>query len=328
MNTFNTPIKAVEHGRSALRQTLARPVLFSALALSLPAVADSPSINFHFEAGGEYDSNVSLVELDKVTHQSDWATTLSAGVKAHWGASDRLNLRAGLQQDHKHYLTYDEFDLDVTRGFLEASYDFSALTLGVSQHQALARLDQQDFLALSQTHVFASKLINSQLYLRGQLSDQSKTFSTQPARNAHNQGWGGDVYWFTQQGQSYLSLGIAREQESAQLANYSYEGTTLRARWSHNFSLASLPSQWQLGWRYVEKDFIGPATEAAPSSLASTSTQPNRADQQFHWDTKWAVELNQAVSLATKVTYSDYRSNFDSADYRETLAAIQLTARF
>lgn len=328
MKMINTSCKAVAPGRNTLSLTTRRNLLLGALVFSMPVAAERPSLDFQFDLGGEYDSNVSLVELDKVTHQGDWAATVSAGAKTHWAANDRLNLRAGAQHDHKHYLTFDEFDLDVTRGYVEASYDFRALSLGVSQHQALARLDQQAFLDLLQTQVFASRLINSTFYLRGQISEQTKTFDTQPARNANNQGWSGDVYWFTHQGQSYFNLGVGREQESAQQENYSYQGMTLRARWSRNFTLATLPNQLQLGWRYVDKAFQGPALEAATSPVNSAAKMPNRADQQQHWEAKWTLEFNQFVSLATKMTYSDYRSNFSGADYRETLTSIQLTSRF
>lgn len=307
---------------------LAFGALLGSLLLSLPVQAQTPSLNLQLDLGAEYDSNVSVKELDRVTNAGDWAGVINVGAKTHWAATDKLNVRAGIFHDHKHYTEFDEFDLDVSRGNVEVSYDFSALTLGVSHDVALARLDQQDFLQLAQTRLYASKLIGQNVYLRGQFTQQNKSFTDQPERDADSKIWGGDIYWFMNQANSFVSFGVDRDDEVAQLDNYSYEGVNLRARWSHKFTFLGLASQTQLGWRYSDRDYQGPAIEPSSNALGETEAVENRADRQQHWEAKWTLGLNANVSVAAKIDYADYQSNLASANYQETVSSVQLQTRF
>ena len=318
--------------KPSIRMALTPLLAIAGLGLCVSAQADAPDLVLHLDLGAEHDSNLSLVELDKVANESDWATTITAGVNSQWAITPEFSVRGGLQYDDKRYQQFDEFDLGVARAQAEARYDFSWLSIGGNYHQALARLDGQQFLELGQSSLFASKLIGHTVYVRGQLTQQEKNFRDQPERNADNQGWESDAYWFTQGGQSYLHLGLGQNAESARVDNYSYDGHTLRLGWSRNFKLADYEGHTQLAWRYVVRDYDGPAQSAPDNDPLATdpgqALSANRADTQQHWEAKWQLNFSEAVSLAAKLSYSDYSSNYSAADYRETVTSLQLKTRF
>lgn len=320
--------RATGNGPQPPRSNLIRGLMLGSLAFSLPLHAEPVDIDLSADIGAEYDSNVGVAELDALTNEGDWATTLSLGVEARWTATERVDVKGGLHHDRKDYHNLDKYDLTITRGDIQASYAFRALTLGISRHDAFAHLDQEDFMTFSQTSLFASRLIGQTLYLRGQFAHQTKAFDDQPLRDADNQSWGGDVYWFSRGANTYVSAGLSQESEDARQDNYSYDGFSLKARWSHKLTLADRESQVQLGWRYVKKDFAGPATAPAPDLLGRTTALPDRADRQQHWEARWSLALNRHVTVAAEITYADYGSNFSAADYQETVTALQLQSRF
>ncbi|WP_188151991.1 hypothetical protein [Teredinibacter waterburyi] len=322
------------------------------LGFSLPLYADTAAVSAQVGVGTEYDSNVSLVELDRNTQQGDWATKTNLGLTAEWQPKEKLTLRGGVFYDGKKYQQYESFDLAVARGNLESSYRFSWLTAGASYNYAAAYLDRQDFLALSQTSVFASKLFTQKFYLRAAATQKHKTFAEQSQRNADTWEWSGDFYRFMNSGQRFITVGFSLEQESARDQAYSFDGVNLRARWSNDFKLWNKSSQVQLGWRYLKRNYsaanvsVGsdPQGESQQSGVeqldglqdeygdANSDGQAariaNRADTQQHIELQWSVKLNRYISVATKLSASDYQSNLAAADYRETLSSLQIKAEF
>lgn len=307
------------------------------------AAIAAPDVSFHAALGAEHDSNVSLKELDQVTNEADWATIFNTGAKLHWAATDKLSFNLGANYDAKQYQTFNDYDLGILRGHLEGQYDFSLLTLGASHHQASARLDHQDFLHLTQHNLFASKLFDHRIFVRGQLTQQEKIFDEQPARDADNLAWGGDMFWFMEQGNCYIQAGINADRETAYDRQYNYDGLNFRLSWSRNFVIGGLESQAQLGWRYVNRNYaehlVTEANNEGSGNPLSQQFNPQntsqsepryfkRSDQQQHWEAKWTLTLNSTLSLAAKVSLADYQSNLESADYSETLTSFTLKSQF
>ncbi|UTA48749.1 hypothetical protein L1F30_04195 [Simiduia sp. 21SJ11W-1] len=305
-------------------------VLASSATLAEATPKHKPNVQLNLALGAEHDSNVSLKELDQATNESDWATTINAGLKGQWQASPTLKLRAGLNHSGKYYQTFDEFNLDISAANLEASYDFAHLTLGATAHYAYARLDQKAFMQLTQTEIFASKLINHTVFVRAKTARQQKQFADLDARNAHNQAWGADAFWFLNAGRSFLHAGVDTDSETATDSQFNYDGLNLRLGYTTEVAIAGVENTLKLGMRYVGRDYAGHVTlNETTNALGQTeTTQGRRADQQYHYEASWTLPLGDTLSLAAKVHLADYQSNLASADYRETLTSLQLQSHF
>lgn len=280
--------------------------------------AAAPTAKFEFETGAEYDSNLSVIELDQHSSEGDWSVLAKANMNGQWQATDNVKLKGGLGYNSKTYQDYSEFDLIIKQAFVDASYDFQPLTLGISFHHADAELDNQDFLTLQQHSVYVSRLINQRIFLRAAINDQDKNFPDNAGRNADNQGFAGDAFFFFNQGKTFFTFGATNEKENARTHEFDYDAINFRSSISHQFSLWNKNSRLQLGWRFDNRDY-------------STITEPldaKRQDERRVTTLEWELEANSWLSLIGKVESGNYDSNLASADYSETISSVTLKAQF
>ncbi|MCE3253301.1 MAG: hypothetical protein K0Q67_2321 [Cellvibrio sp.] len=294
------------------------PLLIGAIELLQPVYAATPSASINLEAGTEYDSNLSVVELDQYSTESDWATLFNARLNTQWKATEELKLKAGYSFVSKTYQDNEEFDLAIQQLFADASYDFSLLTLGASYHYADATLADQDFLQLQQTSLYASHLFNNRIFVRGAANFQDKKFPDNSERNASNNGLAGDMFIFFQQGKTFIAIGISSEEEDAVQDQFSFDGISLRSSINHKFSTWGKTSELQLGWRYQDRDY----------SAVTPELEARRHDRNNIISIEWEINLTPTIVATSKVERGDYQSNLPAADYSETLASLMLSARF
>lgn len=282
------------------------------------SVAATPSTKFEVEAGAEYDSNLSIIELDRNVSAGDWAAIANTRLSSQWQATDKVKLKGGASYNSKTYQEYSAFDLAVKQAYVVSSYNFAPVTLGFSYHYADAELDDKDFLTLQQRSLYASRLINQTLFLRAALNDQDKDFPVSHQRNANNHNITGDTFFFFNQGKTSFTLGLMVETEDAIAGEFDYDGTSFRTGFSHQFSLLDKKSRFQLSWRYDQRNYsaVTPAIEAKRNDERSISAL------------EWQLETNSWLSLVAKVEHGNYDSNLAAVDYSETTSLLMLKASF
>lgn len=287
--------------------------LCAATASSHADRADT-QLNAELDVGLEYDSNLSVEELDRSSNEGDTSTLVRAKLNGQWGASDDLTLKGGYSYLGKNYRDNSAFDLAIHQLFADASYDLSLVTLGASHFLAMAELDGEDFLDLNQSSLYASKLFDKRIFVRVAADFRDKDFDNSPERNADNQGLGADVYFFFNNARSYVSLGLSGEQEDARAAELNYDGINFKSQLSNKFKLLERESKLVLGYQYMDRDYDN------TDPLIGTA----RGDQRHATKLDWEVELMPHLAVVSTLEYRDYNSNLDSADYSESLASIAL----
>lgn len=302
----------------ARMQCLLALAMTTGIAATNASVAATPSATFELEAGAEYDSNLSVIDLDKNTSAGDWAAITNARLHSQWLALDKVKLKGGISYASKTYQDYSAFDLVIKNAFFDTGYNLKPMTLGFSYHYADAELDTKDFLTLQQRSLYVSHLVKQPLFLRTALNDQDKEFPVSRQRNANNRNITGDMFLFFNQGKTLLTAGLTVEKETAAAQEFNYDGTGFRSSFSHQFSLLDKKSQLQLTWRYDQRNYsaVTPAIEAKRSDERSISAL------------KWQLEANSWLSLVAKVEHGNYDSNLAAADYSETTSLLMLKASF
>jgi len=299
------------------------PIFITAIGFVNFVYAATPEGSVRLEAGTEYDSNLSVVELDQYSTQSDWAALLNARLNGRWKASDKLDLKAGYYYLTKTYQDNESFDLAIQQLFADASYNFDVFTLGASYHNADAELAEKDFLQLQQTSLYASRLFNNRIFVRAATNYQDKDFPGNAERNARNTGIAGDVFVFFQQGNTFVAAGFTREQEDAAQDQFNYDALSLRASINHKFPVWGKASKVQLGMRYHDRDY-----SAATIPTDDGQTDSFRSDNHRVANIEWEIHLTPQITATSKIESGDYQSNFAAADYSETLASVTLAVTF
>lgn len=298
------------------------PILISAMGFAHSLYAESPKGSIRLEAGTEYDSNLSVVELDQYSAQSDWAALLNARLNGHWKPSDKLDFKAGYSYLTKTYQDNESFDLAIKQMFADASYNFDVFTLGASYHNADAELAKRDYLQLQQTSLSVSRLFNNCIFVRAAANYQDKDFPGNAERNSHNTGVAGDVFVFFQQGNTFVAAGFTREEEDAAQNQFNYDALSLRASINHKLSVWGKASKLQLGMRYHDRDYsaVIPDTDNERNS--------SRSDSHRVANIEWEMYLTPKITATSKIERGNYESNFAAADYSETLASVTFAVTF
>jgi opacity protein-like surface antigen len=279
---------------------------------------DTFSISGSVSGGVEYNSNVSIAELESATGESDTAAIAEAALDLNWRPAERLSIDTGYSYSGSRYRDIDAFDLDLHLLYADVSYEFDSFSLGSNYYYADANLGGDDFLTLKQSSLYAGKLFSDQLYLRGALNFADKSFDNFPERNADSEGVSMDLFWFFNEGRSTLVLGYAHDDEDARDRAFSYTGNTLRLRYSNRFSVNGRNAEFQLGVRAQDRDYRGINPEIGV----------RRDDRQYLGDARLEVSLTSYLAIAAKLERADFRSNLASADYAENRASVSLKLAF
>lgn len=276
------------------------------------------SVDGGINGGAEYDSNVSVQELDRVSNASDVARLSEVWVTVGAQPIDKLTAKARYRYSDKAYQTYGSYDQGIHTLSTDLSYNFTAFTLGGSYHYAKAVLDSDAFLTLEQASVYATKLWQNRYYLRVAANDKQKTFADNADRDAEALGFSADLFVFFNNTKSFVSFGIERENEDANAEQFSNHSTIFRSKLSNNFTWLTKANSVSLELNYLDRDYQG----------YDFALLAPRSDIRRRMKGDWTFEFTPHISAATSLEYGRYSSNQESADYNETVASVMVEFKF
>lgn len=286
--------------------------------------SSGPSFDVEIAAGVDYDSNVSVNQLDANTGVDDFAAAIDADVdfSTPLGADTELQLGYGFSQSLHFDLT--AFDLQSHLATVDLSHDFGFAEVGAAYRFAYSRLGGDPFLTMHQVNPYISKFIGKILYVRGGYTYTDKNFeepATIPApatRDATNDSFGGDVYLFLNGVKSYVVGGYEREIEKAVSDEFDFHADNFRVRFAQRFPFGAGDAELSLGYRFEDRNY----DNQTPSILAV------RADERHRFQADLEIPLTKRAFARLEVEHGDYKSNLPSADYKQDLAGVRLGLRF
>ncbi|WP_194755517.1 surface lipoprotein assembly modifier [Aliidiomarina indica] len=297
---------------------LALACALSAGVSSAQDASDSFSFSARVDVSGEHNSNVSVSELETAIGESDTATLIELALDAQWQPAESWNIDGGYSYSDRRYHEFSEFDLAMHLIYADVSYDFDVYTVGANYYFADANLGGDSFLDLHQRSVYLARMLGDQFYARFALNQSEKTFADFSERDADTLGGAIDLFYFFNEGRSFLLFGANHDDEDARNNEFSYQANTLRVRYSTRFAFASGDGRFQLGYRWHDRDYEG----------ISAAIGQARSDRHQVIDARVEVPVWRQLSLIGQVERGDYSSNLDSADYDETRASIGVRLRF
>lgn len=311
-------------------QRLNRWLTAAIVMAGVPVDAQAATANGHVETGVVYDSNLNVDELDQASGKDDQALLVGAGAEASGQPLENLTLTGTYDFTARDYASNDAFDQMIHLASVDLSYDINSVTLGASHYYSHATLDSESFLDYNRTSAYLGKLIDDDVYVMVSLLSKRKSFDHDDARDARTRGVSLDNFFFFNQHQTLLVIGLDGDHQDATSDAYDYRMLAGRARFKHHVGLAGHDSTFQIGVRYESRDYDEPVSSVEDPILPLAGTTPSRtrSDDILTADIRWRVGLTEWLSTEAKLERTNYRSTLNSADYDKTVASLTMRADF
>jgi hypothetical protein len=298
-------------------------VLAPLLALSpcLAAVEGGDSgRSYYLElgAGGQYDSNVAVDELDLSSNESDYAVLLEAGLGLTQTFSEAAELDLWYDFSQSKYDEFSEVDQQSHFFGADLSVDVGPADLGLTGFHIRSSLDGDDFLALSRISPYVSGFIAKGWFARGAYLYSDKEIDISPGRDAEAHIGEADLYYFRDGTRSYFSIGYKYRNEDAVAARFDYSGHSVKLRYVQRFDWLGINQRLELSWRYLNRDY----------SSVTPSIGEKREDRRQTARMELKLPLNERATVEMYYAYSDYDSNLPSVDFHQHLAGARFNYRW
>ena len=300
--------------------------LLLALTLCCSAAAKSdegteksgPEFSAEVGIGGEYDSNVSVEEVDVTSSQSDYALTMNLGL----GVEQKLSevVEVGLTYDFSQTL-YDEFsEVDRQTHILgtDVAIDAGAVDANLSLFYINSLLDGKEFLEMYRLSPSLSGFLSRNWYVRGAYVYSDKAIDRSPERDATTQAGEVDVYYFLRGLRSYFNVGYRYRDEDSVARRLDYTSNGAKLRYILRFDFLSRMNKLELAWRYEDRDYSG---------ITPSIGEP-RADKRHRWRVNLEVPVFASGALQFYSGYGDTDSNYPPSDYDRVLIGSRLLYRW
>lgn len=287
-------------------------------ATSAEAAEKERKVAFTVGTGLEYDSNVAVLELDATSGEGDLAALVDFGIGFDANPTERFSFSADYNFSDMMHQEFDEYDVRVQRGSATGSFDFGRVDVGASHHHALADLDGNDFLTLSQTSPFVTKLIGERLFMRLAYAYTDKDFATSPGRDAATDSIDTEFFVFVDGVKTYLSFGWRYDDEDAVDPQFDYAANRFKAQFSRRLALASREVTVKTYLRLEDRDYVNP----------TLSIGEVRDDRRLQLEAVAEIPLTQRIDAQLSYKYADNESNLPSLDFDEDVFTVSFSADF
>jgi hypothetical protein len=306
---------------SSIRIFCAVTVWFCAgLAWSAEPGSEQSPTRFTAEVGvgGEYDSNVTVNEVDFTSSEGDYALNLDASVAASKALSQKFEITGTYDLSETLYKEFSRVDRQTHILGTDLSVDLEKADPGLSFFYILSRLDNDKFLELYRVSPSISGFLARKWFARGAYIYFNKSIYNRPERDADTHSGEADLYYFVRGLRTYFNLGYRYRDEDAQGDQYDYASNSVKLRYIQRFELFSRIAKFEASWRYEDRDY----------SSETPSIGEDRDDQRHRWRVDFEIPIVGRSALQLYSGYADYNSNYPQADYTQTVIGSRFLYRW
>lgn len=264
--------------------------------------------------GAEYDTNVSVDEVDLSSGQADYA----------WIADFEVGLRHRFSQKTKASLNYDvsqsryrEFSrVDRLTQILggDIGTELGSTSAGVSAYYIDSRLDGEAFLQYTRVSPALSRFLSRRWFGRGAYVYSERDIDQRPLRDAVTHAGELDLYYFHRGLRSYANIGYRYRDENAVAPELDFRAHALKLRYIRRIDLFNRKAKAEIALRYEVRDYL---------SDEPTIGLP-RNDDRLRWKLDFELPVNDRFTWQAYASYGDYESNLPRADFTQTIIGSRL----
>ncbi|MFO7550521.1 MAG: surface lipoprotein assembly modifier [Haliea sp.] len=308
--------------RSILSRLAVLPLGLAPLYVNAEEAPPPTTYSAEFAIGGEYDTNVTIDELDTSIRQGDHALTLDGkvGLRKHFTGDTDLRLNYNFSQD-----MFQEFSrLNRQTHILGANLGvkMQPLDTGLSLFYVNSLLDGKGFLELYRVSPSLSGFINRKVFTRAAYIFADKRINDRSERDAQTHTGELDLYYFARGLRSYFNIGYRFRTEHANLERLDYEAHAAKLRYIRRIDFRNRVLKLELAYRYEERDYSG----ITPG--IGTGEGEERGDERHRWQADLEYPLSSHSALQVYAGYSDYKSNFPVSDYEQGVVGTRFIYRW
>lgn len=265
-------------------------------------------------AGREYDSNVTVSEVDSSSGESDYAWTMDLGVGVNQSLGEKTDL--SLNYDFSQSL-YDEFSLVDRQTHIvgaNLSTDLTRTKAGLSAYYISSRLDGDPFLEYLRLSPSLSGFISKRWFARSAYVYAERSIDGRSDRDANTHSLEGDLYYFHRGLRSYFNIGYRYRDEDTVLDALDFRSHGIKIRYIRRFAIGSTQAKGEVSWRYEERRYL------SPDPVISTE----RSDDRGRFKLDLEVPLGNRTTLKWYYSYGNFASNLPRADFTQTIVGTRL----
>lgn len=287
--------------------------------IQTPAFAkDDKPFSLSVSAGAEYDSNVTVEQLDVLTSKGDVAAILGASAKYKLSINDKSSLTIGYDFDQSLHKDLTAFDLQTHTLSAGGEFNVGSATLGVDYSFYHILLGGSGFLDMHQINPTISGFITKSIYLRAGYTYLDKSFKLTKNRDAKTSQVAGDGYYFFDNNQGYINLGGRYDNENTVDPTLDYSGFQLSANAQLPVNFLTKNSKLKFGYAYRERNYDSITPSIGARRIENRSSFKIAAD----------VPILAHMSFKPEYRYVDRNSNYAFSNYTENVVTGTLNYRF
>jgi hypothetical protein len=295
--------------------TLTTITLFS--LFSTPLLAQDGEFTLSVFGGVEYDSNITVEEIDANANKSDFAGLLDFSAGYTSKINDDISFNVGYDLSQSLYFDVSEFDLQSHGLSVGSDMEVNGVDLGFTYTFFHNRLGGDSFLNMHVVSPSVAYMFGESTYVRGNYTFVDKSFKSSPDRDASTHSVGFDVYQFNEGG-DFFTMGLRYEVEGALADEFDYKSFVANAGFQSKFDFNNGEAKANVGLEYVNRNY----DNLTPSIAAERSDKRTT----FNLDATIPAYVNINAKLAYK--FINAKSNLDVADYNEHILSLSFGYSF
>ena len=304
---------------SAVAAGFALACAMAAIPAMVRADEEKP-LRFDFEAsaGAEYDSNISVIQLDTATSADDIAAVFDATIEVEGDLAPGTSLRAGYDFSQSLHADFTNFDLQTHRASAGFTQEIGEITFDLDYSFVDASLGRKGFLTINRIAPALSGFIGKELFWRLEYVYTDKNFTNRTARDAKVNAGALSLYYFLDGTRSYWTLRYRYEVENAVAPEFDFRGHEIRLRYTRRFPIAGRDSRLRLTARYEKRNY-----RAITPSIGAV-----RDDDRYRFNAEWRIPLARHLFFLAEYEFASFVSNLPSADFNQHLVSGKLGVTF
>ncbi|MEP1470519.1 MAG: surface lipoprotein assembly modifier [Halieaceae bacterium] len=277
-----------------------------------------PRFSAEVGVGVEYDSNISVEEVDRASSESDYALTLDANLEMKQDFSDTTELSLNYDYSQNKYNEFSQVDRQTHILGSDLAFKIRELDSSISGYYINSRLDGSKFLELYRLSPSISGFLAKKWFARGAYVYSDKSIESNSDRDAQTNAGEADLYFFRRGLRSYFNFGYRFKDEDAEADQLDYQSNSIKIRYVHRLDIWSRLAKFELSWRYEDRDY----------SSDTPSIGEEREDKRHRWRADVEMPLIGKSAIQIYYGYSDYDSNLPASDYTQTIIGSRVTYRW
>ncbi|MEM6485872.1 MAG: hypothetical protein AAF662_12925 [Pseudomonadota bacterium] len=266
--------------------------------------------------GGEYDTNVTVSEVDLSSGESDYAFTSDFELGAKRQFTESLKASANYSINQSQYSEFSRVDrlTQIAGVNIEKGLGLGGTSTGLSMYYIDSKLSGDGFLELLRISPALSGFISKRWFLRGAYVFSERTIDDRSERDATTHTAEFDAYYFHRGLRSYLNVGARYRDEDTGAPELDFSGVALKMRYIRRFSLLEKRAKAEVAVRYEERDYRSP----------EPTIDEKRKDDRLRLKLDFEFPLTERISWQAYYSYGDFESNLPRADFVQTIIGTRL----